>query len=437
MTIEKPSVWRRAVDVPHLAALKHRNYRFTWLANMCSGAAMWTFIVAISWLILEESDRSGDVGIVTFASMLPFLVASPVAGMIADRLDRGSIARFTFAANVLITAIVAGLVFADVLVLWHLALLTFVSGTMRSTQEPAIASLIPNQVPREDLLNAITLNSATRHGARFFGLLVASPLLAIDVVGAPGVLVLSAVFQLVGLGFMSMTKTRSTGESSPQSGWIRSMSDGLVYIYTNRMISIFILLVAFHCALVMSYESILPVFSRNELGATDGSILGYIVMGFGIGSLVATILIAGVRNERSKGQWLLWAAVLSGVTPIALSVTPLAALGMDGISPATGSAVFVAAVMGGAQSVFMALTTTYVQTIAPDRLRGRISSLYILHAGGIMAFANLGYGFFADVFSSPPILLGTAMAFLVFLFAANASLPDLRRVYRTGQVAAA
>ena len=148
MTIEKPSVWRRAVDVPHVAALKHRNYRFTWLANMCSGAAMWTFIVAISWLILEESDRSGDVGIVTFASMLPFLVASPVAGMIADRLDRGSIARFTFAANVLITAIVAGLVFADVLVLWHLALLTFVSGTMRSTQEPAIASLIPNQVPR-------------------------------------------------------------------------------------------------------------------------------------------------------------------------------------------------------------------------------------------------------------------------------------------------
>ena len=152
---------------------------------------------------------------------------------------------------------------------------------MRSTQEPAIASLIPNQVPQRDLLNAITLNSATRHGARFFGLLVASPLLAIDAIGVTGVLVLSTVFQAVGTLFMTMTKTRSTGESTPQHGIARSMIDGLVYIYTNRMISIFILLVAFHCALVMSYDSVLPVFSRNELGAVDGSVLGYMVMGFG------------------------------------------------------------------------------------------------------------------------------------------------------------
>ena len=411
-----------AGDIPHLAALQHRDYRFTWIANMCSGAAMWTFIVAVSWLILESSDKSGDVGIVTFASMLPFLVVSPIAGMIADRLDRQSIARFTFIANGMITVIVAALVFADFLVLWHLAVLTFISGTMRSTQEPAISSLIPNQVPREDLLNAITLNAATRHGARFFGLLVASPLLAIDSIGVTGVLVLSAVFQAVGTLFMTLTKTRSTGESVPQHGFVRSMLDGLVYIYQDKMISIFILLVAFHCALVMSYESVLPVFTRNQLGAVDGSVLGYLVMGFGAGSLVGTIVMAGVRSDRNKGRWLMWTGVVSGMVPVALA-----------FSPAAVPAIAVAVVMGGAQSTFMALTTTYVQSIAPDRLRGRISSLYILHAGGIMAFANLGYGFIADVFSSPPILYVTGAVFLVFLLGANSSLPDLRRVYRTGQ----
>ena len=433
MTTERPNALRRAASIPHLAALRHRDYKFTWFANMCSGAAMWTFIVAVSWLILEESDRSGDVGIVTFASMLPFLVVSPVAGMVADRLDRQTIARFTFLANLVITAVVAGLALTGVLTLWHLALLTFVSGAMRSTQEPAIASLIPNQVPREDLLNAITLNAATRHGARFFGLLVASPLLAIDAVGAPGVLALSAAFQAAGLAFMAMTRTRSRGEASPRSGWVRSMWDGLIYIYTSRMIAIFVLLVAFHCALVMSYESILPVFSRSELGAEDGSILGYIVMGFGIGSLVAVALMAGVRDERRKGQWLLWTGVISGVGPIFLAVTPAGdALGVGSVTAAIPLAIVVSAAMGGAQSAFMALTNTYVQTIAPDRLRGRISSLYILHAGGIMAFANLGYGFIADVFSAPPILMATAAAFLLFLFSANASLPDLRRVYRTG-----
>ena len=426
MTSNKLMFVRRAADIPHLAALRHRDYRFTWMANMCSGAAMWTFIVAVSWLILEKSDKSGDVGIVTFASMLPFLLVSPIAGLIADRLDRQSIARFTFIANGAITAVVAALAFANVLELWHLSLLTFISGTMRSTQEPAISSLIPNQVPQRDLLNAITLNAATRHGARFFGLLVASPLLAIDAIGVTGVLVLSVAFQAVGTMFMTLTRTRSTGESTPRHGMARSMLDGLVYIYTNRMISIFILLVAFHCALVMSYDSVLPVFSRNELGAVDGSILGYMVMGFGAGSLVVTVLMAGVRSERNKGRWLLWTGVISGIVPIVLA-----------FSPSVAPAILVAAVMGGTQSAFMALTTTYVQTIAPDRLRGRISSLYILHAGGIMAFANLGYGFMADILSAPPILYVTAAAFLIFIFSANATLPDLRRVYRTGQAVAA
>ena len=412
-------------QLPHLAALKHRDYRFTWTANMFSGAAMWTFIVAVSWLILQKSDRSGDVGIVTFASMIPFLLVSPVAGLIADRLDRQRVARFTFIANGMVTAIVTALVFTDVLVLWHIAVLTFVSGCMRSTQEPAMASLIPNQVPQEDLLNAITLNAATRHGARFFGLLVASPLLAIPFIGVSGVLALSVVCQVMGTIFISLTRTRSTGEALAQRGIIRSMVDGLAYIYTNRMISIFILLVAFHCALVMSNDSILPVFSRNELGAVDGSILGYMVMGFGAGSLIGTVIMAGVRDDRRKGQWLMWTGIISGLTPILLAFSPNAAV-----------AIPVCALMGAAQSTFMAMTTTYVQTIAPDRLRGRISSLYILHAGGIMAFANLGYGFTADVFSSPPILYVTAILFLGFLSAFGISLPDLRRVYRTGRAIA-
>ena len=411
--------------LPHLAALKHRDYRFTWTANMFSGAAMWTFIVAVSWLILQKSDRSGDVGIVTFASMLPFLLVSPVAGLVADRLDRQRVARFTFIANGTVTAIVAVMVIADAVELWHLVVLTFVSGSMRSMQEPAMASLIPNQVPREDLLNAITLNAATRHGARFFGLLVASPLLAIPFIGVSGVLVLSVVCQIAGTIFISLARTRSTGDALSQSGLLRSMADGLVYIYTDKMISIFILLVAFHCALVMSNDSILPVFSRNELGAVDGSILGYMVMGFGAGSLVGTVIMAGVRSERMKGRWLLWTGIISGLTPVLLAFSPNAM-----------PAVAVMVVMGGAQSTFMALTTTYVQTLAPDRLRGRISSLYILHAGGIMAFANLGYGFTADVFSSPPILYVTAIVFLVFLSAFGISLPDLRRVYRTGRATA-
>ena len=411
--------------LPHFAALRHRDFRHTWLANMCSGAAMWTSIVAASWLVLKESGSSGWVGIITFASMIPFLLASPIGGLMADRLDRRNLAFWTFAGSTVNAALLAALALAGVLELWHVAVLAFTGGVLRSTQEPAIQSLVPNQVPREDLLNAITLNSATRHGARFFGLLVAAPLLAVESIGVTGVLVLSTVFQLAGAVQMVRTRTVSRGESGAGQGLVRGMVDGLVYIYTNQTIALFIILVAFHCALVMSFESILPVLSREDLRASDGSILGYLVMGFGAGALVGTLLLAGTRNERRKGQYLVVSGLASGVTPMFLAVS--------GQVPV---AIVAAIAMGAAQATFMALTNTYIQSIVPDRIRGRISSLYVLHAGGIMAFANLGYGFVADSFSAPPILLFAGVTFVAVMIALSAGQPVLRRVYRTGQVSA-
>ena len=386
---------------------------------------MWTFIVAVSWLVLDKSESSGWVGIITFASMIPFLLVSPIGGLMADRLDRRNLALATFIAGSVVAAMLAAITIAGAVQLWHIAALAFAGGVFRATQEPAIQALIPNQVPREDLLNAITLNAATRHGARFFGLLVAAPLMAWDSVGVNGVLVLSAVFYVMGAVQMARIHTVSIGESQPEHGTIRSVVDGLVFIYTNKTIALFIILVAFHCALVMSFESILPIFSKDSLGADDGSILGYLVMGFGAGALVATFLMAGVRDERRKGQLLLWTGVISGVTPIVLALSgnlPLAIVATVG--------------MGASQAMFMVLTNTYVQILAPDHLRGRISSLYVLHAGGIMAFSNLGYGFIADVFSAPPILFATGIIFIVMVVSLGAGQPILRRVYRTGQLAA-
>jgi MFS family permease len=387
---------------------------------------MWTFIVASTWFVLNESDSSGWVGIVTFASMLPFLLVSPIGGLLADRFDRRGLAIVLTTASAINVAVLAALALAGSIQLWHVAALAFSGGVFRAMLEPTMQALIPNQVPREDLLNAIALNATTRHGARFFGLLVAAPLMAVDSIGINGVLVLSAVFQALGAVLMVRVKTVSRGELRAERGILRNMIDGLVHIYTHRTIALFVILVLFHCALVMSFESILPIFSRRELGATDGSILGYLVMSFGVGSLIGILLMAGVRDERVKGQLLVLTALASGVTPIMLA--------FSGNVP---FAVLSTAAMGASQATFMALTNTYVQAEAPDRLRGRISSLYTLHAGGIMAFSNLGYGFVADAYSVPPILYTTGVLFILVVLSLSAGQPVLRRVYRTGHIATA
>ena len=386
---------------------------------------MWTFVVAVSWLVLQESKSSGWVGITTFASMLPFLVFSPISGLIADRFDRRNITIATMVAGTATLAGLTAMVITDVAELWHIAILTFLAGTMRATQEPAMGALIPNQVPREHLLNAISLTAATRHGAKVM-LIIAAPLLAIDSFGVTGVLILSAALKAVGAALMLRTSTASRGESEPEHGIMRSMVEGLAYIYSHQTIALFIILVAFHCALVMSFESILPIFSRQDLGASDGSILGYLVAGFGAGALMGTLLIAGVRDDKRKGRLLLMTGLGGGVAPMFLALSPNVPL-----------AVLFATGMGISQATFMALTNTYVQAIAPDRLRGRIVSLYTLHAGGIMAFANLGYGFLADSFSAPPIFFTTGVIFILVLVSLGAAQPSLRRIYRYGEVVTA
>ena len=416
----------RPTDLPQFSSLKHADFRNTWLAGMCSGSAMWTFIIATSWLVYKESESSGWVGITTFAAMIPFLVVSPVGGLLGDIFDRRRLASSTFIMGGAVAGALAVLVASGLAELWHVGLFALVNGTIRSVQEPSMAALVPNQVPRRDLLNALVLNSSSRHGARFLGLLVAAPLLEIDSLGVEAVLVLAVVFQLCGGLLMSRVKTVSTGETKSDQGVFRNIVDGMVHIYTNHTLALFVILVAFHCALVMSFESMMPVFSSKTLGASGASVFNYLMMGFGAGSLIGMMALAGVRDDWIKGRILLATGVASAATPVMLAASTNVAV-----------AVLLAGAMGAAQATFMALSNTYVQMMVPDGLRARISSLYILHAGGVMAFANLGYGFLADEYSAPPVMIVTGLIFLAVVAALSANQPILRQVYRTGRVAMA
>ena len=356
--------------------------------------------------------------------MLPFLLVSPIGGLMADRFDRRKVVLATFLGTALTTGLTAALMIVGAVEIWHLPILVFMGGVLRSIQEPAIQSLIPNQVPRKDLLNAITLNAATRHGSRFFGLLVAAPLLAIDFIGVSGVVVLSAVFQLSGAYYIFRARTVSRGEAVPHHGLARSVVEGLVYIYSHRTIAVFVVLVAFHCVLVMSFDSILPGFlerTARRPGRVDP----------GIPDDGHRCRVAGWNDPDGRRSQRQEGGPVADMDRHVQRLEPQYA----GSKPqcAHRSACRQSSV-GASQSTFMALTNTNIQIIVPDRLRGRVSSLYSLHTGGSMAFANLGYGFLADGFSAPPILFVTRVLFVVIMPATTFGQADIRRLYRTGQV---
>ena len=408
-------------NIPHLAAMKYRDYSFTWGANALGGASTWTFLIASQWFVLEKSDKSAMVGLFTFASMLPFLLASPIGGLLADRIERKKLTFITIIGGLVTILVAAVLSLTDVLELWHLSILAFISGCCRTTQESSITALVTNIVDRNDLMNAITLNAATRHGSRAIGMafLLLTRFGNADYANTSYFLIISALFAIGAAVFILLVKKESIGEINATASPFSGMAEGMRYIYTNRAVAIFIILVAFHCALVMSFDSIFPAFTRDILGSSNESLLALLVLSFGVGSAIGTFLMAGITSDKNKGLMLILTALVSGIGPIALGFSYSSLF-------AFGSCI----VMGGSQSIFMSLTATYVQLVAPDRLRGRITSLYILHAGGIMAFANLGYGYLSDEFGAPEVLITTGIIFVVVFLALRVSDPILKSISR-------
>jgi MFS family permease len=413
----RPNIPTRDYRARYLAALSHPDYRTLWSANLAAGAAAWALIVARGWLVYDLSGSSLWVGLVTFAAMIPRVLVTPVSGYLSDRFDRRSVLAAMFALNVGHNLVLAILVVTDTVDIWHLVVLSLVNGSARASQMPAGQALIPNLVPRRLLLNAIALNQVTVHGSRLLGPAAIAPLLATTGVG--GAFFLCTGFYLISLFQTLKIRTASTGIIQRGRGIVSNLAEGVVFVYRTPTLRAIMLLALFHCGLTMSFESLLPVLSREELGA-EGAGFSYLMMAVGGGALVSVLAVAGVVSEITRGRLFLYLGLLSGLTPAVLAMSSNMPMALAG-----------AAGMGASQAGFMTLTHTMIQSITPDGIRGRVAGVYSVHIGGMMASANLINGGLADMVSVPLLLLVAGAAF-VAIMALSWQRVTLRQIYNGG-----
>jgi len=405
-----------------LLALQYRDYRNLWIATTFSASAAWALIIARGWLAFELTDGSLWVGIVTFAAIGPRVFSTPIAGFLADRFDRQKLLRWIFALNMANNILLALLVMTGNAGPWTLTFLALANGTFRAAQMTTATALIPNLVPKEHLMNAIALNQATQQGARMLGALAIIPLL--------GYLNIEAAFWLCSsfyfFGFLqvSRVKTRSTGVIDKSQGFLSNLFEGFVYVYKRPTIMAMVLLVLAHCALTLSYESILPAISQDKLGA--GSVgVSFLIAGVGGGALFTSIFLAGVRSESVRGKLFLFFAFSSALGPMLLAWSD-------------SSTVSIAAtvIMGANQAGFMTISHTIIQSLTEDHVRGRVAGVYSVHVGGSMAVTNMANAAFADMFSASSVLVVGGLIFVVVVFVSLGSRP-LRRLYFPGKTQAA
>ena len=430
---DKP-VRGRSVASRFLAALEYGDFQTLWTANFFAGAAAWALIVARGWIVYEFSDSSLWVGVVTFAAMIPRVVVSPFTGYLSDRFDRRTVLRVMFAVNLLHNLVLGLLMLSGSAEIWHIVVLSVVNGSARAAQMPAGQALIPNLVPRSLLLNAIALNQATMHGSRLLGPLAIIPLLAMT--GTTGAIFLCAGFYAISLLQTLRLRTASTGKIDTRQSFARNFSEGAIYVYKTPILFAVVVMAIFHCGLVMSFESLLPVLSTKLLatGGEDANFLrvltqllnesgagfSVLMMAVGAGALSAAIILAGISSDVTKGRLFFAFGAMSGLSSLAL-----------GVSPNLATALPSAILLGVSSAAFMTLTHTMIQTIVPDGVRGRVGAIYSVHIGGMMASFNLLNGVLADYVGAPLILMVTGLAFALIVLI-SWQFVTMRVIYRGG-----
>ena len=395
------------------AALQYREFRLLWSANASAQAAAWALIVTRGWLIFDETGSSFWVGAATFAAMGPQFLVPPIIGVLADRIDRRTILLWTYSTNFLQNIGLFLLAITGVLDVTLLVLFSLINGTARAAQLPTSQAMAASLVPRESLLQALSLNASTQHGSRLIGPGIVTPLLTI--VGAPAAFLMCTILYGVGLFQIRALAPREPVQKSEES-FIANFVGGLGYVYMRPVLRFMIMLAIFHCGLTMAFESLLPAFATHELGMKTSG-FGTLMLGVGLGSFITSILISGVRTSKARGNTLIAMGLLSGLGQVMLSLTGTVWL-----------ALLAAAIMGGAQAAFMTMAQAVTQSIASDEFRGRVASINSFSLGGMMAIVNLLNGSLDAYVGASRLLFWEGMVFvlivLVSLFAVTG-----RRVY--------
>ncbi|MDQ4044067.1 MAG: MFS transporter [Chloroflexota bacterium] len=376
------------------AALTYRNYRLFWVGQLVSVTGTWMQTLAMSWLVYEVLGSTPfELGLVHVLQFLPVLLLGIPAGVIADRYPKRRILLTTQSIMMTLAALLATLVLADQIQLWHVYALAFGLGMANSLDMPTRQAFVSEMVEKDDLMNAIALNSALFNTGRIVGPGLAGVLLA--VVG-PGLLfalnAASYLAVLTGLLLMRIAPITGKSEESP----LQRLRDGLAYVRRDPLISRTVLMVGAIGIFGMNFNVWIPVLASDNFGA-GSSAYGTLFSAMGVGSLIGALSLAFFGRGPSRRR-MIAAALLMGTAEVVLALVA-----------ANGSAVMLGAVtlalVGFGSTNTMSTANTLVQTAASDELRGRVMAVYMTVFAGSIPIGALIAGWVTGRFGAPTSLL--------------------------------
>lgn len=370
-----------------LRALRHRNYRLFFVGQLLSLPGTWIQAVAQSWLIYRLTGSSVLLGLAGFAGQFPVFLMAPLGGAVADRMDRRQLLIGTQIASSLLALVLAALTLSGQVAVWQVFVLAALLGVVNGFDLPARQAFTVELVGREDLPNAIALNSSVFNAARLVGPAIAGVLVAATSEGWCFLLNgLSYATVLAALLAIRLTRPERTVQAG---SLLTHIVDGLRYVRGHLPIRSLLLLLGMVSLAGMPYAVLMPVFADRILGGGARG-LGILMSCAGGGALVGALLLAARRSPRGLTAWVPWGAFGFGLGLLGFSLSRSFWLSALLLAPA-----------GFAMMVQMAASNTLLQLLVPDALRGRVMSLYSMMFMGMAPLGALLAGGLAALIGAP------------------------------------
>ncbi|HUL43614.1 MAG TPA: MFS transporter [Bacteroidota bacterium] len=377
--------------------LRYRNYRLFFGGQLISLIGTWMQTVALTWLVYRITNSVFLLGIVGFAGQLPALVFSPFAGVIADKLNKHRIVVITQILSMVQATILAILTLTRGIAVWHIIVLSVFLGLINAFDMPTRQSFLLEMIEnKEDLGNAIAINSSMFNGARLIGPSIAGIIIA--AIGEGLCFLLNAVSYIaVILALLAMKIPARSAIQPAEQGVMEGFAEGFRYISGFSPIRNILLLLALVSLLGMPYAVLMPVFARDVLHGGPNT-LGFLMGATGVGALSGALMLASRRSVKGLAKWIPIAAAIFGVGLIGFSFSRSLLLSL-----------ILLLIAGFGMMVQMASSNTILQTVVEDDKRGRVMSFYTVSFIGMAPFGSLLAGSVATAIGAPYTVLGSGV----------------------------
>jgi MFS family permease len=397
-------------------ALGYRNYRLFASGQIISLIGTWMQTVAESWLVYRLTGSALLLGVVGFANRIPVFLFSTLGGAVADRYNRHRIVVATQIASMLLASLLAFLTLTHLVQVWHLMAIATLLGLVNAFDIPGRQSFVVELVAREDLQNAIALNSSMFNGARIIGPAVAGVLVA--AVGEGWCFFANAVSYLAVIAGLLMMRVPQTAPLAPQTSMWAHVAEGFRFVLRSRPILVLLLLLGLVSLMGTPYSVLMPIIADRTFHAGSRG-LGLLMGGAGVGAFIGAISLARRVGLKGYGRSIGLGAIGLGLSLIAFSTVRYFWIGVALLLP-----------VGYCMMTQMAASNTLIQSMIPNSLRGRVMAVYSMMFMGMAPIGALLAGAVAGwVGATMTVAIGGVFCLLAGLIYLN-QLPHFREQAR-------